>query len=132
MSASTKLSRRKVISTLIDLLSTGTPIKRVAKILAAYLIKTKHSRNVNLYIRDLELAYAERFGVATARVYSARKLSQQIRTQVKRLVKSTTNTKDVELIEIVDPSLIGGIIINTADAGLDESIRTKLQKLRSV
>ena len=132
MSASTKLSRRKVISTLIDLLSTGTPIKRVAKILAAYLIKTKQSRNVNLYIRDLELAYAERFGVATARVYSARKLSQQIRTQVKRLVKSTTNTKDVELIEIVDPSLIGGIIINTADAGLDESIRTKLQKLRSV
>ena len=52
MSASTKLSRRKVISTLIDLLSAGTPIKRVAKILAAYLIKTKQSRNVYLYIRD--------------------------------------------------------------------------------
>ena len=132
MSLKAKLSRRKVIKALVSLLNSGASAKRVANILAAYLIEAKQTRNLDLYIRDLELAFAEHFGIATAQVYSARKLSQQIRLRVKRLVKEATNAKEIELIENIDPSLIGGIIIETADAKLDRSIRTKLQNLRSI
>ena len=132
MGGKTRISRRKIAATLVELLDNGRSCKDVAKLLAAYLVKTGQAREAELYIRDLESMIAERFGIATVRVYSAKRLSQQIRSQVKKLVKNSTGASKLELIEVIEPTLIGGIVIRTADAELDRSVRTKLQRLRSI
>lgn len=132
MATATKFSRRLVVASLVDMLEAGKPTSEIAQILAAYLVETKRTRDVELYLRDIELVIAERFGLVTAYVSSAKALSDKTREQVKKLVKSRTNAKDVEMVETTDPGLIGGIIIQTADAELDESVRTKLRNLRSI
>lgn len=132
MSNGPKASRRQVISALMDMLEAGKSVRQVSQTLAAYLVETRQTRNAELFIRDFELAAAERFDITTAYVYSASKLSDKVRQQVARLVKSISKTKSVEMVEKINPELIGGIIIQTADAELDGSLRTKIRNLRSI
>lgn len=132
MSAKSRFSRRQVVTALVDMLESGDSTDRVAQTLAAYLFKSRQTRNLDLYIRDIELTVAKRFGTVAAYVSSARQLNDKTREQVKRLVKAKTAAKEIEMIEDIDPKLIGGIIIRTADAELDGSIRTKLRNLRSI
>lgn len=132
MAAKARTSRRLVVSALVDMLEAGKSSKEVARILAAYLVESGRVRDVELYLRDIELAVADRFGVATARVSSARSLSDKTREQIKKLVKTSVGAKEVEMVETTDPGLIGGVVIQTADAELDSSVRTKLRNLRSI
>ena len=132
MSSGPKYSRRQVVTVLVDMLSDGAPTDRVAKMLAAYLIESKQTRNLELYLRDIELAIAARFGIVTTYVSSVKQLSEKTREQVKSLVKAASGAKTVEMIERKDPGLIGGIVVKTADAELDGSVRTKLRNLRSI
>lgn len=132
MAAKTKTSRRLVVSSLVDMLESGKSATEVAQILAAYLVETRRTRDVDLYLRDIELAVAERFGTVTAYVSSAQELSQKTRAAVEKLIKTSVGAKSVEMVETTDPGLIGGIVIQTADAELDGSIRTKLRNLRSI
>lgn len=130
--AKTKISRRLVINSLIDMLESGHSEQEVAKTLAAYLIDTRQTRDTELYLRDLELATENRFGRTMAYVTSARKLTPKTRKAVEALLKSARKTKEVEMVEAIDRDLLGGIVIKTADAELDGSVRTKLRKLRSI
>ena len=132
MSARPKISRRKVVTAALDMLENGKSVKQVAAALAAYLVANGQTRNTELYIRDIELTAAERFGVVTAYVASARELGQQARNQITKLVKNTTGAKTIEMVEHTEPELIGGVIVRTADAELDGSVRTKLRNLRSI
>ena len=127
-----KYSRRQVTMALINMIKAGASVKQVAQVLATYLIKTNQTRSVELYIRDIELAILEHFGVATVRVFSVNKLSQAPLTRVRQLVSSSSGAKRFEMIEKRDPELIGGIVVKTADYELDGSVRTKLRNLRSV
>lgn len=132
MSSKTKYSRRQITSALIDMLEADVPAKRVAQVLAAYLIESRQTRNVELYLRDIEIGIADRLGIVTAHVSSAKKLRQETLTQIKNFIVKSSDAKTVETIEKIDPNLIGGVIIETADSELDGSIRTKLQQLRSI
>lgn len=130
--AKTKISRRLVVNSLIDMLEAGRSEKEVAETLAAYLIENRQTRDLKLYLRDLELATENRFDLTTVYVASARKLTPKTRKEVEQLVKTARNVKNVEMVESIDESLVGGIVVKTADAELDGSVRTKLRKLRSI
>jgi len=132
MSVKSKFSRRQVVAALLDMLESGIPVSQVAQTLAAYLAETRQTRNVELYLRDIELAIARRFGKVAAYVSSAKQLSVETKKQVEHLVKSATGAQEVETIETINPKLIGGIVVKTADAELDGSVRTKLRNLRSI
>ena len=132
MSTKAKYSRRQVIAALMKMLKSSASTEHVAQVLANYLIETRSTRAVELYLKDLELEIAKEFDKTTAYIYSAKPLSQQIEEKAKSFIRSATGTKNIELITKEDPSLVGGIIIKTADAELDCSVRTKLLKLRSI
>lgn len=132
MSSRPKISRRKIVTALVDMLEKGESVDRVAKILAAYLVESNQTRSAELYLRDIEFSLAQRFGIVTAYVHSARQLNRKTEEQIEQLLKTTTNAKEIEMIKIENPSLIGGVVIRTVDAELDGSVRTKLQKLRSI
>ena len=132
MKSKFRYSRREVVRGMINLLESGVPAKRVASILSTYLFTTNQTRNIELYLRDIEIEIANRFDKTTAHVASARQLGPETKKRIKQLIKDKYNTKDVELIEDINPRLIGGIIITTADSELDGSIQTKLQQLRSI
>ena len=163
MAGRAKYSRRQVVIALTDMLSDGVRVDKVARILANYLVETRQTRDLELYIRDIELMMRRRFGVATVYVYSVHKLNEQTRKDIRELVKTgvvsanearvkTPKTgvgagakneakgalggemrvKTVELVERIDPEMVGGVIVRMADMELDGSVRTKLRSLRSI
>lgn len=123
--ASAKLSRRKVAAYLADELIAG---KGVVNKLAAYLIETKHTRELELYVRDIKAALAER-GVLLADVASAREITDQTKVAITDYLKKKTDAVDVYLQMTVDPALLGGVRIETPDERLDRTVRHRLNQL---
>jgi F-type H+-transporting ATPase subunit delta len=82
---------------------------------------------------DLQQAFGERYGVA------ARKLDVQLTTAVEvdeaqaerlrqQLERSTGQS--VTLKRVVDPSILGGVVLRVADLLVDASVRRRLEALR--
>jgi F-type H+-transporting ATPase subunit delta len=76
-----------------------------------------------------ELLRRER-GVVLAEVRSARALDDELREQVAQRLRALTGD-DVEIIEVVDESLIGGMAVRIGDQLYDASVRSRLQRLRA-
>ena len=76
-----------------------------------------------------ELLRAER-GIALAEVRTARELEPQQRDAVVARLQELTGDR-VEVNEIVDESLIGGIAVRIGDRLYDASVRSRLERLRA-
>lgn len=73
--------------------------------------------------------YKRANGIKEASVVSAVALSPELRQQVQAKAEQIAGGK-VTLSEKVDPSLIGGFILNIKDLQLDESVKSKFSKLK--
>lgn len=73
--------------------------------------------------------YADYKGIQKAEVISATALTADQKKHFTTLVKQHTG-KEVELVEKVDSSLIGGFILRVGDKQIDDSIRRKLNDLK--
>lgn len=73
--------------------------------------------------------YKEEKGITTAVVTSAAGIDKASRERILELVKQQAKG-EVELVEKVDPSLIGGFVLRIGDKQIDASISRKLNELR--
>ncbi len=72
---------------------------------------------------------AEHRGEVCAEVTSAHALTAAQQTALKTALKSVTG-KDVAITISVDPSLLGGLIVNMGSRQIDTSLKTKLNALK--
>ena len=121
-----RLSRRKIAEFAASKLTEGTPIQDVLRTVAAYLVDTRRTRELELLVRDIEDALAAK-GVVVADVASAHPLSATVRAEIAEL----TGAKSVQLRAQVDPSLLGGIRIDIPGKRFDGTIRRKLTALKT-
>jgi F-type H+-transporting ATPase subunit delta len=95
------------------------------------IITKKHREPLLLAIakgfHDAYNSYKE-IGVAT--VISAVALDASLKNEVLALVRKLSERKEVELIEKVDPSLIGGFVLNVGDRQIDASMKSRLKALK--
>lgn len=128
-----KASRRVIARTVaVKLLSEPHERKHWVRVLAAYLIETRRADEVDLVVNDIARELFEQRGELIVDVASARPLADQVRHELKALLKEATSAKEVLFTESVDKSLIGGLIARTPDAQLDASVRTKLKQLATI
>ena len=80
--------------------------------------------------REFHNAYNEYKGVGKATVTTAIPLDSNARAEVEKLVRKYSDKKEIELIERVDPELIGGFILNVGDRQVDASIKNKIKTLK--
>ncbi|MEY2793964.1 MAG: hypothetical protein RJA76_1956 [Bacteroidota bacterium] len=73
--------------------------------------------------------YADFKGIQKAEVLSSTALTSEQKKYFAQIVQKHTG-KEVELIEKVDPTLIGGFILRVGDQQIDDSIRRKLNDLK--
>ena len=73
--------------------------------------------------------YKEHKNIKTARVTSAVPLTKTQKDAVTTLLKSVEETSDIDLKEVVNADIIGGMIIRVGDKQVDESIKRKLTNL---
>lgn len=74
--------------------------------------------------------YNKHQGIQEATVISAVALSSEQRDEIIRIVKEVT-LKSVELTEKVDERIMGGFVLRIDDREIDDSVRTRLQDMRS-
>jgi len=80
--------------------------------------------------REFHNAYNEYKGIGKATVTTAIPLDAKSRGEFENLVKEYSEKKQIELIERVDPELIGGFVLNVGDRQVDASIRNKIKALK--
>lgn len=119
-----KISRRKLAQYVVEQTERKVSLAAVLRELAAYLIDTNRIREVELMIRAIEDAYAER-GIVLAHVTTATELTAALRSDIERMI----GARQVTIESIVDPGVIGGVRIETPGAVLDATLQRKLLAL---
>ncbi len=95
-------------------------------------IITKKNREEILFgvAKEFHVLYNAYKGIQLAQVTTTFPVDETLRNRFKTLVQQSTGKQQVELNEKVDPSLIGGFILQIGDKQIDESVKGKLQKLQ--
>ncbi|MDX2171624.1 MAG: ATP synthase F1 subunit delta [Bacteroidota bacterium] len=85
------------------------------------------------YIANIATAFDEQYktflNITSATVLTAVALDDTLKNEILNLVKKTT-TGSVELIQKIDPTLIGGFVLTINDKQIDQSVKRKLNDLR--
>ena len=79
--------------------------------------------------KEFTAQYKHLKGIQTAEIISAVGLDDSLRKQVYDIIKGTSRS-EVELVEKVDNSLIGGFVLRIGDKQYDASILSNLRKLK--
>ena len=95
-----------------------------------FLLEYKRIEAVADIFEQYQEMYDELKKLGKAEVVSARKLSSADLDKVKNRLE-TKYDKKFEVVNTVDPSIIGGLILKIDDKVIDESISGKLGKLSS-
>jgi F-type H+-transporting ATPase subunit delta len=74
--------------------------------------------------------YKNKMNITTATVKTAIALDDKLKKRVLEIVKEAAGKGEIELVEKVDPSIIGGFVLTVADRQLDESVKRKLADLK--
>lgn len=126
-----RISRRKLAQYVADKLTANQTA--VIKELAAFLLATKRTRELELIVRDIEAELKDR-GVIIADVASAYPLSEAVKKEVTEFIINSSNQStdktEVYLRETVDSQLLGGVRIAMAGELFDGTIRHKINALR--
>jgi len=100
--------------------------------MAIFDILTRKNREPLLpsIAREFHAAYNVYKEIGQANVVTAVPLDAALRSQLEDLVKKYSEKKQVELLEKVDPEMIGGFILNVGDRQIDASIQSKIKALK--
>jgi F-type H+-transporting ATPase subunit delta len=100
--------------------------------LAFFDIITRKNREPLLgeIAKQFHNAYNDYKGIVKVTVTSAIPLDAKLRTEFEGLVKKHSKIKEVELVETVDPDMIGGFVLNVGDRQIDASVKNKLKALK--
>ena len=100
--------------------------------LSFFRIITEKNREglLPLIAKEFHHAYNEHQGVGRASVVTAVPLDSELREELIAVAKKVVGKTKVELKEEVDPTIIGGFILNAGSQQIDSSIKHKLKILQ--
>lgn len=119
-------SKEKILESLI--LKAG-PSKTTANFLRV-LLKNKRLTELGAINKRFDLVLDERGGVISAKVISARPLSDEELNDLKANLIKITDGKEIKLKFEIDESLIGGAITRVGSTVYDGSVKTQLRLLK--
>lgn len=124
------LSRREVARWAAHELAHGSKNKTVAMSLAAYLADAKAFREVDLLLRDIEQFLAATYAHTAVHVSSAHPLGVDLKKQIIKQLGLTKNS--TEISEEINPELLGGVIVSTAQKEYDGSLISSIKQLKAL
>ena len=118
-------SRR--IGILEDLL--GATASPVTINLVSMLVGAGRGSHIGPIADELIRQAAESRGQAVAEVRSAVPLSADHRARLKSALSSATGM-NIDIVVVVDPEILGGVVAQVGDTVFDGSVRTRLEKMK--
>lgn len=108
--------------------------KQLSKVSLAFvdiIVKKKREMFLPEIAEAFAVKYKEHKKILTAVITTAFGIDETLRKQVIEVIKGATKS-EIELVEKVDTTLIGGFIVRVGDKQDDTSIRTKIMKLSRI
>lgn len=95
------------------------------------MVVQKHRETLLPVINSCFLKQYDHYqAIKTAHITTTFTLSKDLLTQFKKLVQNMSPCKEVNLVQHIKPSILGGFILQVEDKRLDESLSTKLRLLK--
>ena len=126
-----KESNATIDRALLTDLHSGMPAEEVTTSLAAYLIEERRLGDLSAIVRDIERQLLANDGKLYVRAETAHALGAEQSAKIKQIFIAETGAKEVIIQETINPDVIGGVRLTTADHQLDLTIRRQLQRLKS-
>jgi F-type H+-transporting ATPase subunit delta len=125
-----RLSRRSVAAYVASGLVIGIDKKLLLTQLAAFLVESNRTKELDLIVRDIEYNLAEK-GFVNATITSAFDLTAETKKALEVFIKNKTLATQVSLTNVIDPAVLGGIKIATAGRELDQTVTRQLTVLKT-
>jgi len=93
------------------------------------IISKRRESYINQIAVEFDEQYKVKKNITTVRVTSSIKLDANLKKQILEIIKQTV-TGEIDLVEKIDQSLIGGFILTINDTQVDQSVKRKLNDLR--
>jgi len=126
------ISRRQLADYAADQLLDRVQPSKIARELAAILVISQRTNQAELLAEDIGWELERRGQAANAAVVSAHTLSEELRKSIAAHIKKAADVKEVIINETVDPSVLGGVRIDTAAHSWDKTLRQKLTEIKEV
>lgn len=95
------------------------------------IVSRKNRENILLDVaKEFVAQYNLHKSIQVAEVTTTTVLTDAQRSQLVEVVKQISGLKTVQLVEKINPELIGGFVLKVNDRQLDESLSSKLRALR--
>ena len=107
---------------------------RISAMTTSFLNLMIHkAREANLpeIITSFVSQYKQQKNIRIVKLTTASPVSDALKAAIIAQVKRTEDIQNLELEEVVDPSIIGGFVLQTGDKLIDASISYDLNKIRS-
>lgn len=116
--------RQQIVEDLLDGKATDTTIG-----LVSMLVATGRIRDLSTIVDELLDLTAAAGDRVVAEVRSAVELDEDQKRRLAESLKAATG-RDVDIVVVVDPTVIGGVVTQIGDTVIDGSLRARLTKLR--
>lgn len=124
-----KPTRKTLAKALLPAVNKSTDPAKLAKTIARYLVESRQVSEVDGLIRDI-VKLREQQGIIEVVVTSAFPINQSLRRDIRSLISKKYHDAQVIISEVIDPSVIGGIKLETSEQQLDETVQAKLKSLK--
>jgi F0F1-type ATP synthase delta subunit len=102
----------------------------VVKQLAAYLVETRRTKELDMIVRDINFFLSE-VGITSATITSAYDLSTETKKAIEKFIVAKTKSSEVAIEAQVDPTVLGGVKISLPGYELDQTIAHQLTVLKT-
>lgn len=107
----------------------GTSVSKISLSFVRLMVRKRRERYLPSIAEAFTDLYKTSLGIKTAYVTSAVALETSEKNSVLEILRKLTDKK-IDLVEQTDSHLIGGFVLNIDDYQIDQSISTKVKKLR--
>ncbi|MGE5425749.1 MAG: ATP synthase F1 subunit delta [Bacillota bacterium] len=104
------------------------------KLIAAFielLNKNGDLSKAEAIIEELSRLFTEERGVLSAELTSARSLSQTAKDKLVSFLRKKTGAKEIEVMEKIQPELLGGFILRYDGYVIDGSVRSNFARFKN-
>ncbi|WP_268035586.1 ATP synthase F1 subunit delta [Algoriphagus sp. PAP.12] len=96
------------------------------------IISRKNREEVLLDVaKEFEVQYNLQMSIQVAELTTTFPIDAKLRKEFEAIVKEISGKETVQLVEKVNPALIGGYVLKVNDRQLDESLSSKLRELKN-
>lgn len=124
------ISRRHLAEVIAERTLHVHDTKRLAKEVAAYLLDTHQTAQLDSLLRDV-MEYRAQHGVVEATAVSAHELSGSIIKDIEKVLRHEhPKAKSVKVTSKIDESVVGGVRLDLANEQLDLTVRDRLDTFK--